>query len=83
VGAHVLFNRYYLGDRTKEGQMGGECSKKGRDKKCRDLDIILVGGPKSRTALRRVMHRWEDNIKMDLEVMRWRIVDQFERGYEY
>jgi hypothetical protein len=62
--------------------MDRECSKNGRDKKCRGLNSIVIGGPKSRTALQRVIHRWEDNIKTGLEVMRRRIVDEYECGYE-
>jgi hypothetical protein len=32
---------------------------------------ILVGRPEGRRALGRPMHRWEDNIKMDLQDVGW------------
>jgi hypothetical protein len=32
---------------------------------------ILVGRPEGRRLLRRPRHRWEDNIKMDLQEMGW------------
>jgi hypothetical protein len=32
---------------------------------------ILVGRPEERRPLRRPRLRWEDNIKMDLQVVRW------------
>jgi hypothetical protein len=32
---------------------------------------ILVGKPEGKTSLRRLRHRWEDNIKMDLREIGW------------
>jgi hypothetical protein len=32
---------------------------------------ILVGRPEGRRPLERPRHRWEDNIKMDLQEVRW------------
>jgi hypothetical protein len=32
---------------------------------------ILVGRPEGRRPLRRPRHRWEDNIKIDLQEVRW------------
>ena len=32
---------------------------------------VLVGKPKGKRPLRRPRHRWEDNIKMDLDVGVW------------
>jgi hypothetical protein len=32
---------------------------------------ILVGRPEGRRPLGRPRHRWEDNIKMDLEAVGW------------
>jgi hypothetical protein len=36
---------------------------------------ILVGRPEGRRSLGRPRHRWEDNIKMDLQEVRWEGVD--------
>ena len=32
---------------------------------------VLVGKPEGKRPLGRPMHRWEDNIKMDLKKVRW------------
>jgi hypothetical protein len=32
---------------------------------------VLVGKPEARRPLGRLMHRWEDNIKMDLQDVGW------------
>jgi hypothetical protein len=32
---------------------------------------VLVGKPKGERPLERLRHKWEDNIKMDLEDMGW------------
>ena len=31
------------------------------------VSVVLVGNPEGKRPLRRPMHRWEDNIKMDFE----------------
>jgi hypothetical protein len=36
---------------------------------------ILVGRPEGRRPLGRPRHRWEDNIKMDLQEVGWRDMD--------
>jgi hypothetical protein len=36
---------------------------------------ILLGRPEGRRPLGRPRHRWEDNIKMDLQVVGWEVVD--------
>jgi hypothetical protein len=36
---------------------------------------ILVGRPEGRRPLGRPRHRWEDNIKMDLQEVEWEGVD--------
>jgi hypothetical protein len=33
---------------------------------------VLVGGPEKKRPLGRSRHRWEDNIKIDLEELGWR-----------
>jgi ribosome biogenesis protein Nip4 len=45
---------------------------------------ILVGRPEGRRPLRRPRHRWEDNIKMDLQEVGWRDMDWIELAqYRY
>ena len=46
--------------------MGGACSAYG-DRK--GVNGILVGKPEGKRPLRRPRRRWEDNIKMDLQVV--------------
>jgi hypothetical protein len=41
----------------------------------RDAYRILVGRPEGRRPLGRPRRRWEDNIKMDLQEVRWEGVD--------
>jgi hypothetical protein len=36
---------------------------------------ILVGRPEGRRPLERLMHRWEDNIKMDFQDVGWGSMD--------
>ena len=45
--------------------MGGACSAYGRGR--RGVYRILVGKPERRRPLGRPRHRWEDNIKLDLQ----------------
>ena len=48
--------------------MGGACSTYGEEEKC----IQGFGGkPKGKKPLGRPRHRWEDNIKMDLQKVEW------------
>jgi len=37
----------------------------------RDAYRVSVGKPEIKRSLRRPMHRWEDNIKMDLQEAGW------------
>jgi hypothetical protein len=39
----------------------------------RDAYWVLVGKPEGRRPLGRHRHRWEDNIKMDIQEMGWRV----------
>jgi len=48
----------------------GACSTRGRDKKC----IQNFGIPELRRSFGRPRHRWEDNIKMDLREIVWKVV---------
>jgi len=49
--------------------MGGACSTYGGDERCIQG---FVGKPEGKRPLGRPMCRWEDNIKMDLQVVGWR-----------
>jgi hypothetical protein len=40
--------------------------------KRRGVNRVLVGKPEAKIPLRRPRHRWEDNIKMDLQEVGWR-----------
>jgi hypothetical protein len=40
-----------------------------------DVYKILVRKPEGKRPLRRLRHRWEDNIKLDLREIGWQIVD--------
>jgi hypothetical protein len=46
--------------------MGGACSSDGEG---RGVYRVLVGKPEGKRPLERPRRRWEDNIKMDLQVM--------------
>jgi hypothetical protein len=48
--------------------MGWACSTYGER---RDAYKILVGRPEERKPVGRPRHRWEDNTKMDLQVVGW------------
>jgi len=47
-----------------ENEMGGACSMYGER---RGIYRVLVGKPEGERPLWRTWHRWEDNIKMDLQ----------------
>ena len=48
--------------------MGGACSKYG-GQESRGVYRVLVGKPEGKRPPARPRHRWEDNIKMDLQEM--------------
>jgi len=37
----------------------------------RGENVVLVGKPEGKRPLGRPRHRWDDNIKMDLQKVRW------------
>jgi len=41
----------------------------------RVADRVLVGKPKGKRPVGRPRHRWEDNIKMDLQEVEWESMD--------
>jgi hypothetical protein len=61
---HPLFE----GDKIEKNEMGGVCSLDGvRKGVCR----VLVGNPEGKRPLGRPRCRWGDNIKMDLQEVRY------------
>jgi hypothetical protein len=66
--SYVLITKYYSGNQIEKNEMGGACRTYGeKSGACR----ILVGRPEGRRPLGRPRHRWEDNIKMDLQDVGW------------
>jgi hypothetical protein len=59
-------------------EIGELCSTYGRDEKymraCTHTHKILVGKPEGKRSCGRPMHRWEDNIRMDLREIGWEVV---------
>jgi hypothetical protein len=56
----------------KDNETSGACSTFGE---MRGAYRVLVGKPEGKRQLRRPRHRWEDNIKMDLQVVGWGDMD--------
>jgi hypothetical protein len=52
------------GDKIETNVMGRACSPVGEE---RGVYRVLVGKPEGKRPLGRPMHRWEDNIRMDLQ----------------
>jgi hypothetical protein len=59
-----MLSKYYLGDQVEKNEMGRAYSTYGGE---RGASRILVGKPDGRRPLGRSRHRWENNIKMDLQ----------------
>jgi hypothetical protein len=53
-----------LGDQIENNEMGDACSTYGES---RVVYMVLVGKPEVKRPIGRPRHRWEDNIKMDLQ----------------
>ena len=47
-----------------------------------DVYWVLVRKPEGKRPLGRPRHRWEDNIKMDLQEMGWGCVDWIDRAQD-
>jgi len=56
-----------VGDKVEKNEMGGACSAYGDG---RGVYRVLVGKPEGKRPLGRPRHRWEDNIRMDLQEVR-------------
>ena len=65
---------FYLGEQI-EKEMGESCSMYGGR---RGVYRILVGKPEGKIPPRRPRHRWEDNIKMDLQEVGYGSMDWIE-----
>jgi hypothetical protein len=59
-----------VGDKIKKNEIGWACTGERRGA-CR----VLVGKHGGKTPLGRPRHRWEDNIKMDLQEVGWGSMD--------
>ena len=56
----------YAGGKIEKNEMGGACGAYGGG-----VHRVLVGKPEGKRPLGRPRRRWEDNIKMDLQEVRW------------
>jgi hypothetical protein len=59
--------------------MGGACSTNGEK---RNAYMILVGKPEGKRPLARPRRRWVDNIKMNIETIKWDGVDCIDRAQD-
>ena len=60
----MLLTKYYLGNQIENNEMGGACSTYGE---MRGVYRVLEGKQERKSPLGRPTHRWEDNIKTDLQ----------------
>jgi hypothetical protein len=61
-----MLTQYCAGDKIKKNEMGGECS---ADAERRGVYRVLVGKPEGKKPLGRPRRRWNDYIKIDLQVV--------------
>ena len=64
----VLLTKYYSGDPGKKNKMGGSC---GTPRNRIGAHGSLVGKLEGNSPLGRPRHRWQNNIKIDLQQIRW------------
>jgi hypothetical protein len=69
-----------LGDQIKKNEMGGACSTYGEERK--GVDRVLLGKPEGKRPIGRPRHRWEDNIKMDLQDMGCESMDWIDQAQD-
>jgi len=67
--------QYCSGDKIEKNKMGGGLPHMGER---RGVYRVLVGKPEGKRPLKRPRHRWEDNIKMDLQEVGCRGMDWIE-----
>jgi hypothetical protein len=60
--------KYYLGDQIENNEIAEHVARMGTR---RGAYEVLVGKPEGKRSLGRPRHRWEDNIKMDLQDVGW------------
>jgi hypothetical protein len=61
-----------LVDQIENNEVGGACSTYGEG---RNVYRVLVGKLKGKRPLGRCRHRWEDNVKIDLQELGWSDMD--------
>jgi hypothetical protein len=64
----IRFLTKYNSSDTIKNEMGGDCGAHWRQGRCIE---VLVGKPEGKRPLGRRRHRWENNIKMDLQDVDW------------
>jgi hypothetical protein len=64
----VLLTRYYWGDPIEKNVMDGTCSRYGEEERSKQSFDEKAEGKRP---LGRRRRRWEVNIKMDLQEVRW------------
>ena len=68
----MLFTKYYSGDQISHNESGWARGTYGGRT---GAGKVLVGTPEGNKPLERLIRRWEDNIKMDLQEVWWRSKD--------
>jgi hypothetical protein len=61
----LLLTKHYSGGQIKKNEMGWACGTCGRQEMCIEG---FRGKSREEELRRRLMYKWEDNIKMDLDV---------------
>ena len=61
-------HQYYLGDKSRRMRWAGHMACMGERG---GSDRVLEGKPNGKRPLGRPRHRWEDNIKMDIQEVGW------------
>jgi len=74
IRSFTIFTRYDSGDKIEKNEMGGEYNTYGV-RRC--VYGVLEGKPERKRPLGRPRRRWDDNIKMDLQEVRWRAWTRF------
>jgi len=62
----LLLTQYFAGGKIEKNEVGGACASGGG----KGVHRVLVGKPEGKSPLGRPRHRWNDNIRMDLQEVR-------------
>jgi hypothetical protein len=62
----VLLTQYCAGDKIENNEIGGACSADGAS---RGVYRTLAGKPEGKRPLGSSRHRWQNNVKIDLQEM--------------